>query len=162
MPPLSLINQRQIGVDTSSFNDALVASMRQDPDVILVGEIRDLATIRTAVTAAETGHLVLTTVHAGDCVGAIERLVSVFPADEQAGIRRQMSLVLRAIISQHLLVADGPAAAGCRQAETQSGGDVGDPDGQPGRGQFDRQCQGQSDILDDGNGNRPRDADAGI
>ncbi len=109
-PALSLINQRQIGVDTSSFNDALVASMRQDPDVILVGEIRDLATIRTAVTAAETGHLVLTTVHAGDCVGAIERLVSVFPADEQAGIRRQMSLVLRAIISQHLLVADGPAA----------------------------------------------------
>ena len=108
-PLLSLVNQRQIGVDTSSFNDALVASMRQDPDVILVGEIRDLATIRTAITAAETGHLVLTTVHAGDCVGAIERLVSVFPADEQAGIRRQLSLVLRAVISQHLLVADGCA-----------------------------------------------------
>jgi twitching motility protein PilT len=106
-PEMSLVNQRQIGRDASSFNDALVASMRQDPDVILVGEIRDLATIRTAISAAETGHLVLTTVHAGDCVGAIERLVSVFPADEQAGIRRQLALVLRAIIAQHLLVADG-------------------------------------------------------
>jgi len=108
-PQKSLVNQRQVGGDTSSFNDALVASMRQDPDVILVGEIRDLATIRTAITAAETGHLVLTTVHAGDCAGAIERLVAVFPADEQAGIRRQLSMVLRVIIAQHLLVADGPA-----------------------------------------------------
>ncbi|HWA98383.1 MAG TPA: ATPase, T2SS/T4P/T4SS family, partial [Pirellulales bacterium] len=108
-PLQSLINQRQVGADTESFNEALVASLRQDPDVILVGEIRDLATIRTAITAAETGHLVFTTVHAGDCVGTIERLVSVFPADEQAGIRRQLSLVLRAIIAQHLLVCDGSA-----------------------------------------------------
>ncbi|MFN4259449.1 MAG: type IV pilus twitching motility protein PilT [Gemmataceae bacterium] len=107
-PALSLVNQRQVGMDTSSFNDALVASLRQDPDVILVGEIRDLNTIRTAITAAETGHLVFTTVHAGDCAGTIERLVSVFPADEQPGIRRQLSLVLRAIIAQHLLIADGP------------------------------------------------------
>jgi len=103
----SLVNQRQVGADAASFNDALVASLRQDPDVILVGEIRDLATIRTAITAAETGHLVLTTVHAGDCVGAIERLVSVFPADEQIGVRRQLALVLRCIMAQHLLVADG-------------------------------------------------------
>lgn len=103
----SLVNQRQVGIDTGSFNDALVASLRQDPDVILVGEIRDLNTIRTAITAAETGHLVFTTVHAGDCVGTIERLVSVFPADEQNGIRRQLSLVLRCVIAQHLLVADG-------------------------------------------------------
>lgn len=107
---LSLVNQRQVGSDTASFNDALVASLRQDPDVILVGEIRDLATIRTAITAAETGHLVFTTVHAGDCVGAIERLVSVFPADEQNGIRRQLALVLRAIVTQHLLVVDGERA----------------------------------------------------
>jgi len=107
-PLVSLVNQRQVGSDTSSFNDALVASLRQDPDVILVGEIRDLNTIRTAITAAETGHLVFTTVHAGDCAGTIERLVSVFPADEQAGIRRQLSMVLRAVIAQHLLVADGP------------------------------------------------------
>jgi twitching motility protein PilT len=103
----ALVNQRQVGIDTASFNDALVASLRQDPDVILVGEIRDLATIRTAITAAETGHLVFTTVHAGDCVGTIERLVSVFPADEQTGIRRQLSLVLRCVVAQHLLVADG-------------------------------------------------------
>jgi twitching motility protein PilT len=109
-PARSLVNQRQIGADTDSFNEALVASMRQDPDVILVGEIRDLNTIRTAITASETGHLVFTTVHAGDCVGTIERLVSVFPADEQAGVRRQLSLVLRAVIAQHLLVCDGPAA----------------------------------------------------
>ncbi|WP_254510186.1 type IV pilus twitching motility protein PilT [Anatilimnocola floriformis] len=105
----SLVNQRQVGTDTESFYEALVASLRQDPDVILVGEIRDLNTIRTAIAAAETGHLVFTTVHAGDCVGTIERLVSVFPADEQAGIRRQLSLVLRCIIAQHLIMCDGTA-----------------------------------------------------
>ena len=103
----SLVNQRQVGTDAESFYEALVASLRQDPDVILVGEIRDLNTIRTAIAAAETGHLVFTTVHAGDCVGTIERLVSVFPADEQAGIRRQLSLVLRSIIAQHLIMCDG-------------------------------------------------------
>lgn len=108
-PIKCLINQREVGRDASDFNEALVAAMRQDPDIILVGEIRDLNTIRTAITAAETGHLVLTTVHAGDCVGSIERLVSVFPSDEQPGVRRQLSLILRAIISQHLLVADGVA-----------------------------------------------------
>jgi twitching motility protein PilT len=106
-PIKALVNQRQIGGDASSFHEALVASLRQDPDVILVGEIRDLNTIRTAIVAAETGHLVFTTVHAGDCVGAIERLVSVFSADEQDGIRRQLALVLRAIVTQHLVVADG-------------------------------------------------------
>lgn len=106
-PAKSLVNQRQIGRDCASFNDALVASLRQDPDVILVGEIRELNTIRTAITAAETGHLVLTTVHAGDCVGVIERLVSVFPAGEQDGVRKQLALVLRAIVTQQLLLADG-------------------------------------------------------
>ena len=98
-----LVNQRQVGRDTRSFNDALVEAMRQDPDVILVGEIRDLATIRTALQAAETGHLVFTTLHAGDCAGAVERLVSVFPADEQASARHQVALVLRGILAQHLL-----------------------------------------------------------
>jgi twitching motility protein PilT len=105
----ALVNQRQVGTDVSSFYEALVASLRQDPDVILVGEIRDLNTIRTAIVAAETGHLVFTTVHAGDCVGAIERLVAVFSADEQEGIRRQLAMVLRAVISQHLVIADGTA-----------------------------------------------------
>jgi len=106
-PARALVNQRQVGTDCPTFNDALVASLREDPDVILVGEIRDLETIRTAITAAETGHLVFTTVHAADCVGVIERLVSVFQAAEQEGIRRQLSLVLRAVITQQLLVCDG-------------------------------------------------------
>ncbi len=105
----ALVNQRQIGTDVPGFYEALVASLRQDPDVILVGEIRDLNTIRTAIVAAETGHLVFTTVHAGDCVGAVERLVAVFHADEQDGIRRQLSMVLRAVIAQHLVIADGAA-----------------------------------------------------
>lgn len=111
-PSRCVVNQRQVGSDAPNFNDALVASLRQDPDVVLVGEIRDLDTIRTAITAAETGHLVFTTLHAGDCVGSIERLVSVFPSEEQDGIRRQLSLVLRGIVAQRLLPAlsvDGPA-----------------------------------------------------
>lgn len=102
-PILAQVNQRELYTDVPDFNEALVASMRQDPDVILVGEIRDLKTIRTAITAAETGHLVYTTVHAGDCVGTIERLVGVFPADEQDGIRRQLSQVLRTVVNQQLL-----------------------------------------------------------
>ena len=118
----ALVNQRQLGLDTPSFNDALVAAMRQDPDVILVGEIRDLTTIRTAITAAETGHLVFTTVHAGDCVGAIERMVSVFPAGEQDGIRRQLALVMRAVVAQHLVVADGPGRKRRGQAEEEPKG----------------------------------------
>lgn len=98
-----IVNQRQVGRDAKSFNDALVESLRQDPDVILVGEIRDLETIRTALRAAETGHLVFTTLHAGDCAGAIERLISVFPAEEQNSARHQLALVLRGIFAQHLL-----------------------------------------------------------
>lgn len=105
-----LVDQRQVGTDAADFHEALVASLRQDPDVVLVGEVRELGTIRTAITAAETGHLVFTTVHAGDCVGVIERLVSVFPADEQPGVRRQLALVLKAVICQHLLLADGKVA----------------------------------------------------
>ncbi len=103
-----LVHQRQIGRDAPDFNTALVEALRQDPDVILVGEIREIETIRTAITAAETGHLVFTTLHAGDCAGAVERLVSVFPADEQDGVRHQLAMVLRGIFAQHLLpTADG-------------------------------------------------------
>jgi len=109
-PKRALINQRQIGLDAPDFNDALVASLRQDPDVILVGEIRDLATIRTAITAAETGHLVFASVHASDAPSTLERLTAVFPPGEQDGIRKQLGLTLRAVVSQHLLVADGPKA----------------------------------------------------
>ena len=106
-----LVNQRQIGRDAPSFNGALVDSLREDPDVILVGEIREVETIRTAITAAETGHLVFTTLHSGDSAGAIERLVSVFPAAEQDGIRHQLAMVLRGIFAQHLL----PSATGGRR-----------------------------------------------
>ncbi|MFN8856388.1 MAG: type IV pilus twitching motility protein PilT [Planctomycetaceae bacterium] len=108
-PQECLVSQRQIGADAADFHEGLVSALRQDPDVILVGEIRDLPTMRAALSAAETGHLVLTTIHAGDTAGAIERLVASFPAEEQPGIRQQLSLVLRGVIAQQLLLADGPA-----------------------------------------------------
>ena len=104
-----LVCQRQVGRDTKSFNDALVEALRQDPDVILVGEMRDLATMRTALRAAETGHLVFATLHAGDCAGAVERLVSVFPSEEQPSVRHQLALVLRGVFAQHLLPQAGKA-----------------------------------------------------
>jgi len=105
----SLVSQRQIGFDTPNFQQALVDAVRQDPDVILVGEIRDLDTIRTAITAAETGHLVFATVHAGDCVSAIDRLISVFPGDEQATIRHLLASSLRYVVAQHLVAGfDNP------------------------------------------------------
>ena len=105
----ALVDQRQIGTHAADFQAALVSSLRQDPDVILVGEIRERETIRTAITAAETGHLVFATVHAPDCAGAIQRVVSVFPADEQSGVLRQLSMNLRGVLTQHLVPADGPA-----------------------------------------------------
>ncbi len=106
----SLVDQRQIGIDAPDFQTALVAALRQDPDVILVGEVRERETIRTALAAAETGHLVFTTVHAPDCVGALRRIVSVFPADEQPGILLRLAMNLRGVLAQHLVPADGPAA----------------------------------------------------
>ena len=99
-----LVNQRQVGRDTKSFNDALVEAMRQDPDVILIGEVRDTETVRTALRAAETGHLVFATLHSGDAPGAIERLVSMFPPEEQDGVRNQIALVLKGVFAQHLVV----------------------------------------------------------
>ncbi len=109
-----IVKQRQVGRDTKSFNDALVEALRQDPDVILVGELRDLNTMRTALRAAETGHLVLATLHAGDCTGAVERLLSVFPPDEQESARRQLALVLRGICAQHLVTGtDGARHPAC-------------------------------------------------
>ena len=81
--------------------------MREDPDVILVGEMRDVATMRAAVTAAETGHLVFSTLHTGDAIGAIERMIGVFPADEQHSIRQQISLVLREVVAQRLVPRRG-------------------------------------------------------
>lgn len=102
VPRQSVIQQREVGVDTKSFSIALRHALRQDPDVILLGELRDLETIRTALTAAETGHLVLATLHSGDTAGAIHRLVDVFPAEQQTQIRSQLSLSLQGILSQSL------------------------------------------------------------
>jgi twitching motility protein PilT len=99
----SIINQRQVGVDTSSFASGLRAALRQDPDVVLVGELRDLETMSIAITAAETGHLVLATLHTSDAPQTIDRIIDVFPADSQAQIRIQLSSVLISVIAQRLL-----------------------------------------------------------
>lgn len=104
----SVVNQREVGVDTLSFGQALRSALRQDPDVILVGEMRDLETIETALTAAETGHLVLSTLHTLDATETINRIVSVFPPYQQKQVRLQLGATLRAVISQRLVPrADG-------------------------------------------------------
>jgi len=103
-----IINQREIGNDTCSFSSALRSALRQDPDVILVGEMRDLDTISTAITAAETGHLVLSTVHTIGAANTIERIVDVFPPYQQQQIKIQLSSVLQGVISQQIIPkADG-------------------------------------------------------
>lgn len=99
----SVVNQREVGIDTQSYAGALRAALREDPDIILVGEMRDLDTIATAVTAAETGHLVLSTLHTIGAVPTIERIIDVFPTHQQAQIRIQLATLLEAIISQQLL-----------------------------------------------------------
>ena len=104
----SIVDQREVGADTHSFMDALKYVLRQDPDVILVGEMRDLDTIQAALRAAETGHLVLATLHTNDAVQTVDRIVDVFPTGSQQQIRFQLSMVLLAILSQRLLPhADG-------------------------------------------------------
>lgn len=105
---LSMVNQREIGIDTRSYADALRAALREDPDVILVGEMRDYETISVAVTAAETGHLVLSTLHTIGAASTVDRIIDVFPPYQQQQIRVQLSGVLEAIISQQLIPgADG-------------------------------------------------------
>jgi twitching motility protein PilT len=99
----SLVNQREIGQDSISFASGLRASLRQDPDVILVGEMRDLETIQIAVTAAETGHLVLATLHTTSAPQTIDRIIDVFPGDQQQQIRVQLASVLLGVVSQRLL-----------------------------------------------------------
>jgi len=99
----SIINQREVGTDTDSFAGALRAALREDPDVILVGEMRDFETIQIAITAAETGHLVFATLHTNDTVQTVDRIIDVFPPNQQAQIRTQLSLVLQAVVSQQLL-----------------------------------------------------------
>ncbi len=104
----SLINQREVGQDTKSFNNALRAALREDPDVLLVGEMRDVETISLAITAAETGHLVFATLHTNNAAESIDRMVDVFPPGQQEQIRVQLSNNLVAIVSQQLL----PRASG--------------------------------------------------
>jgi twitching motility protein PilT len=99
----SVVEQREVGIDTESFNDALRTVLRQNPDVILIGEIRDLETIQTAITAAETGHLVITTLHTNDAVQSIDRIIDVFPPYQQLQVRTQISMSLQGIIAQQLV-----------------------------------------------------------
>jgi twitching motility protein PilT len=98
-----IVNQREVEVDTHSFSIALRAALRQDPDVILVGEMRDMETIGTALLAAETGHLVLSTLHTLDAVETVQRMIAVFPPPEQKQIRLQLASTLKAIVSQRLV-----------------------------------------------------------
>jgi twitching motility protein PilT len=99
----SIVNQREINSDTQSFSNALRAALREDPDVILVGEMRDAETIAIAITAAETGHLVFATLHTGDAAQTIDRIIDVFPPYQQQQIRIQLSLTLQGIVAQQLL-----------------------------------------------------------
>ncbi|MBL4794502.1 MAG: PilT/PilU family type 4a pilus ATPase [Pseudomonadales bacterium] len=99
----ALIHQRELHTDVPDFASAVRASLREDPDVIMVGEMRDLETIRAALTAAETGHLVFSTLHTSDAVGVIERLVGSFPGNEQDVARSRIGLTLKAVVAQHLI-----------------------------------------------------------
>jgi twitching motility protein PilT len=111
-----IVNQRELGSDATSFGDALKAALRQDPDVILVGEMRDMETMGTAITAAETGHLVFATLHTQDTPQTIDRIIDVFPSEQQGQIRAQLSVALQGIVTQTLLpTADG--AGRCVAAE---------------------------------------------
>lgn len=105
---MSIVNQREIGLDTMSYANALRAALREDPDVILVGEMRDFETISVAITAAETGHLVLSTLHTIGAASTVDRVIDVFPPHQQQQIRVQLANVLEAVISQQLIpTADG-------------------------------------------------------
>src|SRR6478736_4923935 len=115
----SIVNQREVAVDTQSFSKALRSALRQDPDVILVGEMRDLETVETALHAAETGHLVFSTLHTLDATETINRIIAVFPPHQQRQVRIQLAAVLKAAISQRLLPrADGMGRAAAVEVMT--------------------------------------------
>ena len=109
----SIVNQREIGIDTDDYSVALRSALREDPDVILVGEMRDLETISTAITAAETGHLVFSTLHTIGAASTIDRIIDVFPPHQQQQIRTQLANVLEAVVSQQLIpkIGGGRCAA---------------------------------------------------
>ena len=110
-PDLCAINQREVGKDTVSFSEGLRASLREDPNVILIGEMRDRDTIETAITAAETGHLVFGTLHTGSASDAVDRIVQVFPEGMQTQIRLQLSMCLQAVLTQQLVARKGGGRA---------------------------------------------------
>ena len=147
-----IVNQRELGADAQSFALALKAALRQDPDVILVGEMRDLETISTALTAAETGHLVFATLHTQDTAQTVDRIVDVFPPAQQQQVRVQLSVALQGIVTQQLLpTADGQGrVVACRGARADPRGPQPDPRGQD-----------PPDLLDAPDRRRARDADDG-
>jgi twitching motility protein PilT len=98
-----MVNQREVGADTKSFSQALKYALRQDPDVILVGEMRDLETIQAALTIAETGHLCLATLHTNSAAESINRIIDVFPSHQQSQVRAQLAFVLEGVVTQTLL-----------------------------------------------------------
>lgn len=114
-PKRCLVTQRQLGRDTRSFDDALRAALREDPDIILVGEMRDLETIRLALSAAETGHLVFGTLHTSSAPGTVDRIVDVFPGDEKQLIRTMLSESLQAVVSQSLVKRVGGGRLAARE-----------------------------------------------
>ena len=110
----AVVNQREVGHDTASFPRALKAALRQDPDVILIGELRDIETVETALHAAETGHLVFATLHTVDAMETISRVIGLFPPHQQTQVRLQLSTILKAVISQRLVrTIKGGRAAAC-------------------------------------------------
>lgn len=113
----SIVNQREIGLDTQSYAQALRAALRQDPDIILLGEMRDLDTISTAVTAAETGHLVFSTLHTIGAASTIDRIVDVFPPHQQEQVRVQLATVLECVVSQQLIPTDDVEGGRCAAFE---------------------------------------------
>jgi twitching motility protein PilT len=115
-PKSCVIRQREVGADTHSFSDALRHVLRQDPDIILVGELRDLETISLAITAAETGHLVFATLHTQDAAQTVDRMIDVFPPHQQQQVRVQLASTLQGVVSQQLLPrADGNGRAAARE-----------------------------------------------
>ena len=146
-----LINQRELGPHTLSFPNALRSALREDPDFILVGEMRDLETIRLALTAAETGHLVFATLHTSSAAKTIDRIIDVFPAAEKEMVRAMLSESLVSVISQTLLkTKDGQGRVAAHEIMI---GNAGDPQPDP-RG------QGRADVLGHPDGPEYRDADA--
>ena len=147
-----IVNQREIGADAHSFATALKSALREDPDVILVGEMRDLETISTALTAAETGHLVFATLHTQSTAQTVDRIIDVFPSEQQHQVRMQLSIALQGIVTQQLLPTADGSSPGCRQRGSRA--DAGDPEPDP-RG------QDAPDLLRDPDRGIDRHADDG-